>query len=93
MGSSRPFDVGAVEPDDGFLVLCDGAGTPVACADLDMVLLAGMRPAPQAFSVLAGAPPGLVKFRAAARVLREVDGGVLGAILVLSDPSTAVTEG
>ena len=70
------------EPGTGHLMLCDGAGMPIALADLDRTPSGGE---PRAFSFLAGAPAQLVKFRATAKVLREADGRIRGAILVLRD--------
>jgi len=70
------------EPGTGRLMLCDGAGMPIALADLDRTPSGGE---PRAFSFLAGAPAQLVKFRATAKVLREADGRIRGAILVLRD--------
>ena len=70
------------EPGTGLLMLCDGAGMPIALADLDRTPSGGE---PRAFSFLAGAPAQLVKFQATAKVLREADGEIRGAILVLRD--------
>ena len=55
---------------------------PIALADLDRTPSGGE---PRAFSFLAGAPALLVKFQATAKVLREADGEIRGAILVLPD--------
>jgi DNA-binding CsgD family transcriptional regulator len=75
------------EDGTGLLMLSDGAGVPVALADLESASSPNVTSEPRAFSFLAGAPAKPVKFHATARVLREVDGHIRGAVLVLTDPS------
>src|SRR5438105_1359938 len=77
LGAIRGYESGA-----GLLMLCDGAGAPIALADLER---APSGRESRAFSFLAGAPAQLVKFQATSSVLREADGDIRGAILVLSD--------
>jgi len=72
------------EDGTGLLTLRDGAGVAIAIADLESGS-PNMSSEPQAFSFLAGAPAKLVTFRATARMLREPDGNIRGAILVLPD--------
>src|SRR5206468_3331155 len=80
---SRQFEaLRGYESGTGLLMLCDGAGVPIALADLER---APSDREPRAFSFLAGAPAQLVKFQATAKVLREADGEIRGAILVLPD--------
>ena len=80
---ARQFEaLGGYESGTRLLMLCDGAGEPIALADLERTS-SGREP--RAFSIRAGAPAQLVKFQATARILRELDGDIRGALLVLPD--------